>query len=63
MRTNEKTCIITGLKIDVMIINQEFVSNSTPQFDAVQVTNRFNYSINHFCSLISFSIINYLMYV
>lgn len=41
MRTNEKTCIITGLKVDVMIINQEFVSNSlTPQFDAVQVTNK-----------------------
>jgi len=39
MRTNEKTCIITGLKIDVM--NQEFVSNSiTSQFDAVQVTNK-----------------------
>ncbi|XP_060835591.1 E3 ubiquitin-protein ligase HERC2 isoform X3 [Rhopalosiphum padi] len=37
MRTNEKTCIITGLKVDVMIINQEIVSNSlTPQFDAVQ---------------------------
>lgn len=42
MRTNEKTCIITGLKVDVMMINQEFVSNSlTPQFDAVQVTNKY----------------------
>uniref|UniRef100_A0A2H8TU70 HECT-type E3 ubiquitin transferase n=1 Tax=Melanaphis sacchari TaxID=742174 RepID=A0A2H8TU70_9HEMI len=37
MRTNEKICIITGLKIVVMRINQEFVPNSlTPQFDAVQ---------------------------
>lgn len=40
MRTNEKTCIITGLKVDVMMFNQETVSNSiTPQFDSVQVTN------------------------
>jgi len=47
MRTNEKTCIITGLKVDVMIINQEIVSNSlTPQFDAVQVTYNLKYKNN-----------------
>jgi len=40
MRTNNTNCILTGLKVDVMITSQEFVSNSlTPQFDAVQVTN------------------------
>jgi len=60
MRTNKKTCIITGLKVDVMIINQEFVSNSlTSQFDAVQVTNKnilikitINLKYFHLCSLI-----------
>lgn len=39
MRSNKSTCIINGLKIDVMLINQESISNSlTPQFDSVQVT-------------------------
>lgn len=38
MRTKETTCIIKGLKIDVILINEESVSNSlTPQFDSVQV--------------------------
>lgn len=47
MRTNNTTCILTGLKVDVMITSQEFVSNSlTPQFDAVQVTN--NLVINNY---------------
>lgn len=40
MRTNETICVITGLKIDVMLVNQEFVANTlTPQFDSVQVIN------------------------
>lgn len=38
MRTNDATCVISGLKFDVMLVNQESVSNSlTPQFDSVQV--------------------------
>lgn len=38
MRTNETTCIVSGLKIDVVLTNQESVSNSlVPQFDSVQV--------------------------
>lgn len=38
MRTNETTCVIKGLKIDVMLINEENILNSlTPQFDSVQV--------------------------
>lgn len=38
MRTNETTCIVSGLKIDVVLINQEFISNLLePQFDSVQV--------------------------
>jgi hypothetical protein len=41
MRTNETICVITGLKIDVVIEDhEEFVANSlTPQFDSVQVIN------------------------
>lgn len=41
MRTNETICVINGLKIDVMLINQESASNTLiPQFDSVQVINR-----------------------
>lgn len=42
MHTNEATCIINGLKLDVILINQESVSNSlTSQFDSVQVKINF----------------------
>lgn len=41
MRTDETTCAINGLKVDVMLINQESASNSLiSQFDSVQVINR-----------------------
>lgn len=46
MRTNEITCVVKGLKLDVMLINQEAVSNSLmSQFDSVQVTNNLVISI------------------
>lgn len=46
MRTNETTCVVKGLKLDVMLINQEAVSNSLmSQFDSVQVTNNLVISI------------------
>lgn len=42
MHTNEATCIINGLKFELIIINQEHISNSlTSQFDAVQVIINF----------------------
>jgi len=41
MHTNNTTCILHGLKVEVILINSETVLNSlTPQFDeSVQVTN------------------------
>lgn len=43
MRTNETTCIISGLKVDVVLINQECASNALiSQFDSVQVINNNN---------------------
>lgn len=48
MHTNEATCIINGLKLDLILINQESVSNSlTSQFDSVQVKMNFvtNYQL------------------
>lgn len=42
MHTNEATCTINGLKLDVILINQEPISNSlTSQFDSVQVKINF----------------------
>lgn len=41
MRTNETTCVLSGLKVDLMLINQESASNTLiPQFDSVQVINK-----------------------
>lgn len=46
MHTNEATCIINGLKIDVLLINQEPVSKPlTSQFDSVEV--KINSVINY----------------
>jgi len=41
MHTNNTTCILHGLKVEVMLISSETVLNSlTSQFDeSVQVTN------------------------
>lgn len=42
IRTNESTCILNGLKLDLVLINQESISNSIiSQFDSVQVIHFF----------------------
>lgn len=58
MRTNETTCTISGLKIDVVLTREESITNSlAPQFESVQViifvVNKYRFHIfvcvNIFC--------------
>lgn len=58
MHTNDITCILYGLKVEVMLINSETVLNSlTPQFDeSVQVTNSlFTNNNTHYINVVDYA--------